>query len=102
MMEASEIYHRRINAEAVLTPQKGEHFIYIPNADGTEKLSGRDHKFREPTMRREQPVRSEDLREELQGNLERSQPTETNDDAEARNDLWSIQGDFIYRHHIEP
>ena len=30
-----------------------------------------------------------------------SQPTETTDDAEARVDFWSIQGDFIYRHHNE-
>ena len=45
---------------------------------------------------------SEDPREELQGNLERSQPTETKDDAEARNDFWSMEGDFIYRHHVEP
>ena len=43
------------------------------------------------------------LREELQGNSERSQPTdETKDDAEARNVFWSIELDFIYRHHVEP
>ena len=24
------------------------------------------------------------------------------DAAEARGDFWSIQGDFIYRHHVEP
>ena len=40
--------------------------------------------------------------EELQGNSERSQPTETKDDAEARNDFWSVEGAFIYRHHVEP
>ena len=46
---------------------------------------------------------SEDLREELQGNSERSQPTdETKDDAEARKDFWSMEGDFIHRHHAEP
>ena len=45
---------------------------------------------------------SEDLREELQGNSERSQPTETKDDAEPRNDFWSMEGDSIYRHHVEP
>ena len=27
---------------------------------------------------------------------------ETKDDAEARNDFWSIDRDFIYRHHVEP
>ena len=48
---------------------------------GTAKLSGRDYKFQVPTLRREQLVRSEDdLRGEIQGNSERSQPTETKDD----------------------
>ena len=50
---------------------------------------GRDHGARESTSRREQLVRSEDL-SELQGNSERSQPTET------------MEGDFIYRHDVEP
>ena len=46
---------------------------------------------------------SEDLREEIKGNTEKSQPTdETKDDAEACNDFWSMEGDFIYRHHVEP
>ena len=26
---------------------------------------------------------------------------ETEDDAEARNDFWSIEGDYISRHHVE-
>ena len=43
---------------------------------------------------------SQDLREKLQGNSERSQPTETKDDREARNDFWSLEGD--YRHHVAP
>ena len=50
----------------------------------------------------EQTVRSEDLIGELQGESEEPQPTEPSDDAEARKDFWSIQGDFIYRHHTEP
>ena len=45
-----------------------------------------------PLQGGEQLVRSEDLREQLQGNSERSQPTETKDDAEARNDFWSMEG----------
>ena len=68
-----------------------------PIADGAAKLFVRDHGVRESTVRREQPVRSDDLREELQGNSERPQPSETQDDAEARNDFfgqyketWSI------------
>ena len=59
--------------------------------DNSLELRGRDHEVREPV----QPVMSQDLKEELQGNSERSQPTEAHDDAEARNDFWSIEGDFI-------
>ena len=70
--------------------------------DGTAKLSGRDFEFREPTLRWEQVVGSEDLSGELQGQPEEPPPAEPTDDAEARGDSWSIQGDFICRHLNEP
>ena len=47
-------------------------------------------------------LRSEDLSGELQGEPQGPQPTESKDDAEAVKYFWSIQGDFIYRHHNEP
>ena len=100
-LDASEIYPRKINAKEVLITQKGEEFI-SPVTDGTAQLLGRDYEFREPTLWRKQTVWSEDLGGEIQGELEEPQPTESKDDAEARKDFWSIQGDFIYRHHIEP
>ena len=100
MLDASEVHAQRLDAEEVSPPKRGEHVVF-PIADGSAKLFGRDHGVRESTQRREQPARSEDLTE-FQGNSERSQPTaETRDDAEARNDFWSIEGDFIYRHHTE-
>ena len=80
----------------------GDVRMLFPVAEGTAKLSRGDHEFREPTPRPEQPVRSEVLSGELQGEPEEPQPTESKDDAEARKDFWCIQGDFIYRHHIEP
>ena len=100
-MDASDIYPPRINAREILTPQRWEIFIFQVG-EGTAKLSGRDHKFREPNPRQEQPVGSEDLSGELQGEPESHQPTESKDDAEAWKDFWSIQGDFINRHHSEP
>ena len=100
-MDPSEVHPQRINAKEVLTPQRRENFMF-PVADVTAKLSGGDHEFREPTPRREQPVGSEDISGELQGELEGPQPTETKDDAEARKDFWSMEGDFISRHHVEP
>ena len=30
------------------------------------------------------------------------QDDSTRDDAETKKDFWSITGDFIYRHHVEP
>ena len=99
-LDAPEIDPRRINDKEVLITQKDEEFIF-PVADGTTKLSGRDYDFRESTLRREQTARSEDFSGELQGESGESQPTESTDDAEARADFRSIQGDFIYRHHNE-
>ena len=65
-MDASEVHLRRINAKEVWTPQRREDFIF-PTVDGTAKLSGRDHEFREPTLRRKRTVRSEDFSGELHG-----------------------------------
>ena len=100
-LDASEIYPRRINAKEVLISQKGNEFIF-PVADGTAKLSGRDYDFQESTLRREQTEWIKVFSEKLQGESGESQPTETTDDAEARADFWSMQGDFIHRHHNEP
>ena len=98
-LDASKVHARRLSAREVLTSKKGEQIIFS-FADGSGKL-WRDHEIREPTLRRDQPVMSEDLRKELQGNWEGSQPTEKKDDAEARNDFWSMEGHFVDRYHIE-
>ena len=70
--------------------KRGEHFLF---------RSQMEPQIRESALRQEQLARSKDLGEELQGNSDRSQPTETKDDAEARNDFFD--GDFIHRHHVE-
>ena len=67
-----------------------------------QNWSGGDYEFREHIPRRERTVRSEDLSREPQGEPGEPQPTESKNDAEARADFWSIQGDFVCRHHIEP
>ena len=100
-MDASEIHPRRLNAKDVLIPHTNGEFVF-PLADGSAKLSGRDYEFQEPTLRRESTVRRENLSGECHGDREESQPEEAKDDIEARRDFWSIQVDFVYRHHIEP
>ena len=76
--------------------------VDFPVADGSAILSGRDNEFQEPTLRRESTVRRQNLSGESHGVREEFQPEETKDDAEARKDFWSIEENFICRHHIEP
>ena len=68
-IDTSEIYRRRINAKEILTPQKGDKSIFTV-ADGTAKLLGRDHEFRESAQRQEQPEERKDLSGQLQGEPE--------------------------------
>ena len=107
-MDASELHARRLDAKEVLTPMKGDNFIF-PVADGTVKICGGDQRLRTSTLIRDRP----DQREEqgiLQGEpdkfssntLQQSQQDDSTLDDEARNDFWSISCDFIYRHHVEP
>ena len=104
-MDASELHARRLNAKAVLTPMKGDNFIF-PVADGTVKTPWGDRRLRPSTLIRDHLERGEEevFRWESDGF---SSPTpiqddSTREDAEAKKKFWSITGDFIYRHHVEP
>ena len=71
--------------------------IHVPGR--TEETTQR---LRPPTLIRDRPDRGEEqeiLRGESDGH---SSSTPRQDDTEAKNDFWSITGDFIYRHHVEP
>ena len=58
----------------MLIRQKDDEIIF-PIADGTAKLTGRAHEFREPDLRQESTVRSEDLNGELQSESAESRPS---------------------------
>ena len=79
--------------------------IIFPVADERIKLSGGDQELRTPTLIRDHPIRGESRREFL-GESEGSPPPIPQDSlpdaGEARNDFWSISGNFMYRHHVEP
>ena len=69
----------------------------------TVKLSGGDQGMRKSTSTRNQPERGEKLRDDLREESDGSQQIDTRmDDREARSDSWSIEGKYIYRHHVEP
>ena len=115
ILDASNIYLRRINAKEVLITQENDEFTK-PTADGTAKLSVRDCEFRVPTPRLEQTVRIEGLSGELEGEPGEPQPTEAGTYCGSRISVekfkanrkslnrhkQQIQGVFIYCNHIAP
>ena len=78
--------------------------MYFPVADGRIKLSGGDQDLRTSTLVRHRPIQGEsdiDFLGESEGSL--PPPHDSFPDAgEAINDFWSMSGNFIYRHHVEP
>ena len=92
ILDASVFRARRLNTKEVLTPQRGEDFIF-PIADGTIKLSGREHGIRKSTSIQDYPKRGEERKDDLRGESDGSQPVDTmKDDSEVRNDFLSIEG----------
>ena len=104
MMDASEIYSKRLSAQEVMFPKGKEEFIF-PIADGRIKTPGGDQELRTFTLTRLRPIRGEGHVDFL-GESEGSLPPPPHDSfpvaGEATNDFWSMSGSFIYRHHVEP
>ena len=95
-MDASEIYSKRLNAKEVIFPKPGE--FTLPIADGRIKTPGGDKDLRTSTLIRHRPIQGEshlDFLAESEGSL--SPPQDSFPD-----DFWSMSGNFIYRHHVEP
>ena len=78
--------------------------IYFPIADGRIKPLGGDQDLRTSTLIRQRPIRGEshiDFLGESEGSL--PPPQDSFPDAgEGINDFWSMSGNFMYRHHVEP
>ena len=94
---------KRLKAKEVMFPKENGKFIF-PVADGRIKLPGGDQDLRTSTLIRDRPIRGESHVDFL-GESERSlsPPHDSFPDAcEAMNDFWSMAGNFIYRHHVEP
>ena len=89
MMDASDIYPRRIKAKEVLISQKDDEFVETTNSEyplqGAIKLWG--VKISVENFKANRKL------------LNRQKQKMT---LEPRRDFWSMQDDFIYRHHIEP
>ena len=103
-MDASEIYSKRLNAKELIFPKEKGEFIF-PIADGRIKTSGGDQDLRTSTLVRHRPIQGESNMDFL-GESEGSPPSPPHDSfpdvGGAINDFWSMSGNFIYRHHVEP
>ena len=103
-VDASEIYSKRLNAKEVIFPNEKGNFIF-PIADGRIKPLGGDQDLRTSTLIQQRSIRGEsheDFLGESEGSLP-SPPQDSFPDAgEAMNDFWSMSGNFIFRHHVEP
>ena len=94
---------KRLNAKKVIFPKEKGEFIF-PIADGRIKTPGGDQDLRTSTSTRQRPVRGESHLDFL-GESEGSLPPPHDsflDASEAINDFWSMSGNFMYRHHVEP
>ena len=102
-MDASEFYSKRLNAKEVIFPKEKGEFIF-PVADGRIKLPGGDQDLRTSTLIRQRPIRGEshvDFLGESEGSI--PPPHDSFPDASGTiNHFWSMSGNFIYRHHVEP
>ena len=98
-MDASEIHARKLNAKEVFTPVSREKFTHIPNrrwnSQALWRRSGSENiHFNPGSPRPRRRTRKSSRRSDGSS----STPL----DGEARTDLWSISGNFIYLHHVEP
>ena len=89
------------DSKEVITRQDGEH-VLVPIADGKVQLSG-DQVLRTSILVRDSLERGEEC-EDLRGESDGSPPPQDSlpCDGEARNDFWSISGNYIHRHRVEP
>ena len=96
--------HKRPNAKEVIFPEENAKLIF-PVADGQIKFVGEDQELRTSTLIRDHPIRGEGQRDvlgESEGASTSTTSRLTSDAGEAINDFWSMSGNFIYRHHVEP
>ena len=102
-MDASEIYSKRLNAREVIFPKEKGEFIF-PIADGRIKPLGGDQDLRTSTLVRHRPIQGEsniDFLGESEGSLPQAHDSFP-DARETINEFWSMSGNFLYRHHVEP
>ena len=103
--------HARLNAQEVITPNRSEKLMF-PIADWRVHFFGWDQVLRTSTLiqdldegapgnRWQEHLGRGEAREDLRREPYGSEPSDSfPEDSEARNNFWSISGNYIYRHHV--
>ena len=100
ILDASEIYRRRLNAKEVLITSK-KWRICISCGAWFSKIVGKRQRIpgnHSETWTNRKERGSQRRFSWRSGRVSAEQEDETT----VRKDFWSMQGDFVYRHHIEP
>ena len=101
-LDASESHARRLTAKEVLMPKNGEKSQRLDPQMEQSSCLGKIRAFRRSILIQDHQTRDEEHKDVLQKESDASQPLDTRtDDGAARNDFWTIEGNFIYRHHDE-
>ena len=85
----------------VIVPKRD--FSKFPRANGHVKMAGEGSGVRPSDRIRQDTEDGDEHRNDLQGETaepDSAEPQQEQDDLEAKHDVWSISGSFIYRHHI--
>ena len=103
MVADIEIYAKRLKAYEVIFPKENGNFIF-PIADGRIRTLGGDQELKTFTLVRHRPIQGGshiDFLGESEGSLPQHHDS-LPDASEAIHDFWSMSGNFVYRHHVEP
>ena len=100
IVDASEIHARRLNEKEVFGPKTVKFLFSRSQMEQSSCLE--KWVFRTSTLLRDQPERGEELRDDVRGESDGSQPTDTTtDDREAKTIFLLIEGNYVSRHHVE-
>ena len=97
-LDASEIHAKRLSAKEVILPKK----ITIPSRRWNSTTFWRRSGTENINLDTESTYSRRKSRESKGSPPPIHFPDSFPDAGEARNDFWSMSGNFIYRHHVEP
>ena len=102
-LDTSEIHARRLNAKEVLMPKKRWTCSYSRSQMEQSSCLEEIRSSEEPPPSRITLQEAKSITKIFKESRTGPQPLDTlTDDSETRNDFWTIAGNYVHRHHVEP